>query len=358
MSRAFLGRALPLILVAIVLSVAIAALPASFLRTWLPRPGALPTPTPAPTADPLDLSFDEALQLASSDPLAALPVLEDISFTSNANASSARRLAAAIQGARLADDEAYLFTATGQALASLAEWELARLSFVRAVEIDPAYAEAWAYLSEAQQQLGEDGLPALTRAIDLNAESLGVQLFAALYWQRQNDFERANLHFHIASLLAPTDPSVQIQWGQNAVLAGDVVDAKQHFQQAVDLAPDDLVVWRALAEYSLDAEILVEELGLPAAQHLLKAFPQDSEALTLMGRAHSLLEEEETARFYFERAISLGPSDASAHLHFALFLLSVGEVDEARDLLDQVIALAPGTPQAELASYWLGQTSH
>jgi tetratricopeptide (TPR) repeat protein len=287
-----------------------------------------------------------------------LPALQDISFTGNANATSARRLAAAIQGARLADDEAYLFIASGQALASFGEWELARVAFFRAVAIAPDYAEAWAYLSEAQQQLGEDGLPALTRAIDLNAESLGVQLFAALYWQRQNDFDQANLHFHIASLLAPNDPSVQIHWGQNAVLAGNVVEAQEHFQQAVELAPDNLVVWRALAEYSLDTEIIVEELGLPAAQHLLKAFPRDSVALTFMGRAHALLEDEETARYYFERAILFGPSDASAHLHYALFLLSLGDVDHARVFLDQVIALAPGTAEAELASHWLGQTSH
>ncbi|MGH2581496.1 MAG: tetratricopeptide repeat protein [Anaerolineales bacterium] len=342
----------------ILLALAISAMlvPNSLLRTWLPRPGSLSTATAAPTADEFADEYERALSLASSNPLEALPLLQEIIFSGSVNAGNARVVARAIQAARLSGDHAYLLTQSGRALATIGEWAHARLAFLRAVEETPNYAEAWAYLGEAQQQKEEDGFPALKHALELNPQSLSANLFTALYWQRQGSFNEADKYLHIAALIAPEDPSILIQWGQNAVLQGDVIAARERFERAAELSPDDLQVWKTVAYYSIDSEVFVEELGLPAARILLQENASDAEALTLAARGYILLGHSEIAVTFFERAIKSQPEYPSVHLYYGLFLLASGDLEEARGHLDLVIALSPESSEAEIAARWIGLT--
>lgn len=333
-------------------------LPNGWMRVWLPRPGDLPTPTAAPTLASLDVTYSQALQLAASDPLAALPLLDDVAFSQNDNAPAAHTLWQAIQSARLANDPGYTFTLSGRALAAIGEWELARQALVQAVELDPDYAEAWAYLGEAQQENGEDGLPALLRAEELDPRSISTHLFQALYWQRKGDYKKAGQSFGLAAGLSPSDPQIEIQWGQNSVLAGEGPGALEHFQKALDLAPQDPQIWQALASYTVETELYVAEIGLPSAQRLLLADPDDATALTLNARTHALLGQTETARVFFEQAIKVNPEFAAAHLYYAIFLLANQEMDEARQQFNEVLAVAPDGQEADLAAYWLAQMSH
>jgi tetratricopeptide (TPR) repeat protein len=332
-------------------------LPNDWMRVWLPRPGNLPTPTAIPTVASLDVTYSQALQLAATDPLAALPLLADVAFSQNSHAEDAHTLWQAIQSARLAKDPGYTFTVSGRALAAIGEWGPARQALVKAVELDPDYAEAWAYLGEAQQHNGEDGLPALLRAEELDPRSISTRLFLALYWQRKGDYEKASLNFRVAAGQAPNDPMIEIQWGQNSVLAGEGPTALVHFQKALDLAPQDPQVWQALASYSVETELYVAEIGLPSAQRLLLAYPEDAAAMTLIARAHALLEQPETARVFFKRAIKANPQYAPAHLYYAIFLLANQEMADARRQFNEVLAIAPDGQEADLAAYWLAQMS-
>jgi tetratricopeptide (TPR) repeat protein len=331
-------------------------LPNALIGRLVPT-GGVPTPTMAPTPDPRDDAWAQALALAGSDPLAALPYLDEVLFSSHPTAERARVLAQGISAGRVVDDEAYLFTATGQALGAIHEWEKAREALLLAVQLDPEYAEAWAYLGEAQFQNGQDSYEALQHALELNPNSLAVQLFNALYWQREEDFEQANLHFYVAAQLAPEDPSIQIQWGQNSILRGDPVGASEHFEAAAALTPEDPAVWKAMARYSIDTEVLVAELGFPAALQLVTDSPNDLQALVLLGRAHLLMGNDHSGVGFLERALELDEEYAPAHLHLGIYLLDQGFREEAMTHLNAVIAFAPGTPEAEWARELIVQMS-
>lgn len=348
----FFGRAWFLVPLALLIFL----LPTWFLRAWLPHQGDVPTPKVSPTAIPLDVAFVEGLQLAANDPLAALPLLEKVAFSDNTNAGNAHTLWQAIQAARLVNEPAYTLTASGRALAAIGQWALARQALVKAVALNPDYAEAWAYLGEAQQQNGEDGLPALQRAESLDPHSVSVHLFLALYWQRQGDYQKADEEFTLAAAQAPSDPLIQIQWGENAVLAGK--DGLVYFQRAIELAPEDPQVLKTLANYSIETEVYVEELGFPIAQKLVLDDPDDVSAATLAARAYALLGHTNEALVFFEHAIELDDHFVPAHLHYGIFLLTTGDFEEARNQLNQVVALAPGSREADLAAYWLEQMSH
>ncbi len=81
-------------------------------------------------------------------------------------------LEATIRRARLIDDDpAYLAVAVGRSLASIGAWDLAQTSFRNAIRINPEFADAWAFLAEANQQVGDSGGTELQEAYRLNPES-------------------------------------------------------------------------------------------------------------------------------------------------------------------------------------------
>ncbi len=111
-------------------------------------------------------------------------------------ADQVSRLRAALRQASVIDDHAYTLTIIGQALASVGEWRLAQIAFERAVEQNPDYAEAWAYLGEARQQNEEeDALEALLTAYALKPDAFAVNLFLSMYYRRTrgNPWPRWNI---------------------------------------------------------------------------------------------------------------------------------------------------------------------
>lgn len=332
-------------------------LPTWWMRIWLPRHGGLPTPTVLATQSSYELTYRQAVELAASQPLDALPLLNELSFAESPFAAQALTIRQGIQGGRLNGDRAYLLTSTGQALGAVGEWAAARQAFLAAVEANPEFAEAWAYLGEALQQNGQDGLPALEQAERLDPNSLSVRLFLALYWQRQGDFERAEQNLRVAALQHPQNPLVQMQLAENAVLKGDTSAALPFLERAMQLAPDNPAIWRAVAVYSVESALYVEEAALPALERLHRRQPDQADLLTLHARALALLRRDGEAEGYFMQAIEADAAYTPAHLYYGIFLLAGQRVEEARQHLNQVLALQPSGPQADLAAHWLEQIS-
>lgn len=327
-------------------------LPTSFGRVWWP-PAATPTSaviTPTSESDALRGQYRRALELAAVAPEEAVPTLRTLAFSENEYAQAARMLLTSIQGALLEDDATYSLTISGQALARLDEWELARSAFESALALQPDYAEAWAYLGEARQQLGEDGAyEALKTARDLDPLSVSVNLFEALYWQRQGNYDRAAIPLKNAAALDADNPLLQIELGQNLVAAGDAPAALPYLQKAVELAPEDVKVWKALAVACIEGEIYLEALALPAAHRARLLAPHDPEAETLLGRVLFLLGFGTNARVHYRQAIQLDPDYLPAYLHLGIALIADNRLDEARDYLTRLIDLSPQSPEAILA---------
>jgi tetratricopeptide (TPR) repeat protein len=290
------------------------------------------------------------LRRAAQEPVEALNGLDAVIFSDSPFAEDARGLAQAIRLAALQGNNAYSLTAVGQAFARLEKWDLSLVALQNAVKADPEYSEAWAYLAEALQQTGKDGTEAIAEAQQLDPLSLSANLFAALYWQRQGDFDEAGRYLNIARLVAPDNASISIQLGHNAVLGGDVPGARIYYEQALVLNPDDVDILKALAAYSLDNQIYVDEIGLPAARRTLVLAPRDPDALVLMGRAIFLSSgQDEQAKTLFQNAMTLDPNHAGARLHMGLYLIADEEYLLAREHLELIVKNAPNSIEAAIA---------
>jgi Tfp pilus assembly protein PilF len=139
--------------------------------------------------------------------------------------------------AALADPADVQYLITGQGLADLGEWELAKMAFQHSLQLAPGYAEAWAFLSEARQKINPPepaaALEDLQHALTLDPESISAITMLALYWQRQGQTQRASDLFRTAANLEPKDPAWYAALGSLAGSQGKLTDAEWYYRFAV-----------------------------------------------------------------------------------------------------------------------------
>lgn len=273
--------------------------------------------------------FELGLLLASSNPEEAITNFEITADLDDSFQEDSDILRRALRDALASDDPAYAAVITGQALASVSEWRLAAENFVLAIEYDLEYAEAWAYLGEAKQRLGQGGFEELQTALLLNPDSLSANIFQALYWQRLNQPEQALVYLTKATELNPENPDLFVDLGRLTAQAGDLPIALEHYKQAIQLAPSTSRYWVALAEFTVDFEVFIEDEGLPAARQALELAPEDPAVLVANGRVAYLMEDHINAIRFYDQAIILAPEYAATYIHLGLLHLTQGNRTEA-----------------------------
>ena len=114
-----------------------------------------------------------------------------------------------------------------------------------------------------------------------------------------------------------------------------------------------LSYWRFLASYSIENDIQVQVIGLPAARQALLLAEDDPVAVDLLGSAYMILENPIVAERFFIQALEMDAEFAPAHLHLGMLYLSQGKTHRARDHLEQVVRLDPASPAGVRASEML-----
>lgn len=300
-----------------------------------------------------DTDYQLGLLLAATNPAAAPPYLLRAAEGDPSLASTANLVSEAIQRALGYNEPAYTLLEAGRALASLEEWELAGRAFYQAVSHNPAYAEAWAYLGEAYQQTSPPNLQAAQTALEeayrLSPDSAAVNLFMALFWQRQNEYSRARPYLETASQAAQSDPFLLSVLGELWVQQGDLEKALSFYQQRVELTPYDAGAHRSLAEFCLRNGYHVENIGLQAARQAVLLAPNSTAALDTLGQTLYRLGDRLNGERFFQRALEIDPDYPPALLHLGIAYYERGQAEQARWHLQRVLTLAAGSPTAEHA---------
>jgi len=300
--------------------------------------------------------YQLGLLLAAYQPEAALAHLVQAGDLDPVLAPKVQVLQRSIASARRSEDNAYILLASGRALATLEEWELAAQAFSQAVKFRPDYAEAWAFLGEARQHINTEGLPEIQKALVLDPDSVAANTFLALYWQRKDRYDLALVYLHTASRLDPDNPTLQTEIGKALASLGNLSAAQSHYQRATELAPRDATYWRLLATFSINYEIELRQVGLPAARQAVIIGPSDPAALDVMAQVFILLEDLLSAHRFLQRALHADPGYAPARLHLGLLFLLKGEASRARQELELARSLSgPDDATAEHAQRLLDQ---
>jgi Flp pilus assembly protein TadD len=208
---------------------------------------------------------------------------------------------------------------------------LALRSLLASVYGNPAYADAYAYLGQALDQLGwsDWAQTSLGYALELAPQSPVVQTLVGLYWDRHGSPAIARKYFEGAYVQDQDNASLCLEIATTYLAEGEYTAAEVWLLYAVEIAPDDARVWEALTQYYVDFGIDVDESGLAAVNRLVELAPNDARAYDLMGRAYFLTREDALARTSLERALDLDPTLASAHYHLGRLNARQGRYAEA-----------------------------
>jgi tetratricopeptide (TPR) repeat protein len=293
--------------------------------------------------------YQLGLVLAATQPGQALPVLTQAVQFDPSLAPAVEQIRTAINTGTASGNAAYTLLNSGRALGNLDQWDLAAEAFRQAIQLQPGYADAHAFLGEALQRLGQDGLPELQKALNLDPSSVLVQALQAVYWMRNGKPEMALVYLHAAADQEPTNPAWQAQLGDALVQMGDITGALSYYQRATQIAPQNSVYWRLLASFCVQYELNLSDVGLPAARQAVALAPEDPDALDVMGQLLYLQGDNDNALRFLQRAIKQDAQYAPAHLHLGLVYLQQGKMDLAYEEWSKAQSMAGEGPVGDQA---------
>jgi tetratricopeptide (TPR) repeat protein len=289
-----------------------------------------------------------------SNPEQAIETLERANQLSGGSDALSLGLIRAIEDSRPSADRAFTLAQVGQALSRFGLWQEASWAFQRSLLLHPGYVEARAYLGLALDQIGQNGYEHLAEAESAYPNAALPHLFLGMHWSARGELSQAQLELEIAVGLDPENPSAWAELGSVYAQQGLVVEAKSAFIQAATLAPSEWEFWFLLAQFSLNLEIEIADLGIPAARNLISLDPDDPRSYDLLGYAHFLNGNIQLAERLLLESISLQPSLASAQYHLGQLRRWQGELAQSQAAFELALQLDPNGPIGELARRALG----
>ncbi|MGA9533862.1 MAG: tetratricopeptide repeat protein [Anaerolineales bacterium] len=299
-----------------------------------------------PDSAPALSAYGQALAL--TNPAAALAPLRqalDLDLTDPAVTSELIR---AIENSRGATDPAYSLAQVGQAFARHGMWQPARLAFSRALELEPDYVEAQAFLGLALDRLGSDGLAELEAAAKAAPEAALPASLLGMHWLERGETERALPPLARAAALRPEDPAHAAQYAAALAANGDLQHAFNEYQRAAELAPNNTDFLQLLTGFCLANELDAGGDCMRAARHTYLVSSSASSASDL-GYAHFLAGNLGVAGRLLRQAAALEPDSALIHYRLGLLALAQGNPTKAQDELNQASSLDPDGPLGDLA---------
>ena len=244
--------------------------------------------------------------------------------------------------------------------------ESARQMFIKAIEIDPEYAPAYAGLADTYtefwrnyestdenlQQADQASLKAVEMDPDL-AEARAARGYAL---GQQRKYDEARQEFETAISLNPKLFEAYYYYGTVAFAQGELKRAGEMFEMATEVAPDDIRALQLLPQIyrSLGREDEVREASerrLALAERLLELDPDDVQTLLYGANALATLGERERSLEWAARVLEVDTDDALVLYNIACFYSLAGEVKPALEALERSYEAGLADPE------WMEQDS-
>ena len=293
--------------------------------------------------------FRLALIQATRDPGSAVDELNALALQRGESWSQAQDLAGIISTGLEQGGEAFALARVGEFLLRVGEPRLAQPALQAALERNPGYGEALAYLGLAREQAGLPSAPDYAQAVILSPDSPQAHLLYGSFLLRQGDVARARLELDRAWVLDSHSWAIAVERGRLEFAAGDLTAAETWFAHAVQAAPDSEEAWLARAAFYIGNQIRVDRDGIASAREAVARAPSDPRALDLLGLAWYLEGDLPLAERMFWGALSADPAYAAGYLHLGMLAAARGEGMAARAYYEAALHLTRGEPLGDEA---------
>jgi serine/threonine protein kinase/Tfp pilus assembly protein PilF len=260
----------------------------------------------------------------------------------------------AIASARTANVDAYVHYLRGRQFFRRFQHkalEYARDMFVKAIDIDPEYARAFAgmadcysflymYFDSSESNL-EQAVVASRRALELDPDSAEAHAARGLAVSLSKKYDEAEREFQTAIRLDPQLFEAKYFFARTRFHEGKFAESAELFEQACEVREDyqaRLLAAQSYAAMGHDAEARAAyERALRVIEEHLELNPGDARAVTLGAGILMRVDRGAEGVEWADRALTIDPHDAVVLYAIACSYSVYGLKDRALDLLAQAV---------------------
>jgi serine/threonine protein kinase/Flp pilus assembly protein TadD len=266
----------------------------------------------------------------------------------------------AIDKPRPGSVEAYEFYLRGRQAFNLfreKNLQFARRMYARAIEIDPAFAPAYAGTADASSFLFmwwdpsranlHEAEAASRQALELAPEMAEAHAARGLALTLSEQYAEAEREFLTATRLDPKSFDAHYFYARACFQQGRYEEAATAFHRASDLRPEDYqtpsllgLTYQALGKKEEGERMRRNAIGI--IERHIELNPDDARAFYLGATDLSYLGDKERSRQWAERALAIDPSDPAVLYNVACTYSQLGLIDESLDCLDRATLLGSG----------------
>ncbi len=202
---------------------------------------------------------------------------------------------------------------------------------IRATEIDPDYAQAWAMMAigyRTLRELGEesdDGMVATERALSLNPDLAEAHAVKAYILQTKGAMDEAIAEVEVSLKLGPESYEANRTAGRLNYQMNRFEDAARYYERAVDLMDSDVNSAMMLASSyramgNTTSMRRAAEVALRRAEAVLARDQNNSGVIAYSANALGALGERERAKARMNRALLIDPGNWNMRYNFACTL--------------------------------------
>src|SRR5580765_4588761 len=250
--------------------------------------------------------------------------------------------------------EAYTYYLRGRQFLhrhSKSYYQLARRMFAKAVELDPAYARAYAGIADCDSFLFlHYSAPVEIKGIfETSAKALALEsglaeahASQALALSLEQRYEEAMAEFEKAIALDPNSFEGHYFYARACFAQGKLERAAALFERAAEIKPDDyqsacllVQIYRSLGRDG-EKESAARK-GIERAERELTLHPDNPRPAYLGATALVELGQNDRAKEWLARTLAIDPDDILTQYNAACIYSRLGEIDTAFDLLERLL---------------------
>jgi adenylate cyclase len=250
--------------------------------------------------------------------------------------------------------EAYTYYLRGRQFLhrhSKSYYQLARRMFAKAVELDPAYARAYAGIADCDSFLFlHYSAPVEIKGIfETSAKALALEsglaeahASQALALSLEQRYEEAMAEFEKAIALDPNSFEGHYFYARACFAEGKLERAAVLFERAAEIKPDDyqsvcllIQIYRSLGRDG-EKESAARK-GIERAERELTLHPDNPRPAYLGAAALVTLGQNDRAKEWLARTLAIDPDDILTQYNAACIYSRLGEIDTAFDLLERLL---------------------